>query len=171
MTRISSALALHCSRHLGRPAATSAGHITYHGVCPSFLHGSEHLLELLHGEDTHCLRSGLRLEDTWLLGEGVDTLACLRGRLVLQLHVEHPRELEGARLRHLRHSHGHQRFHDTLRILGLQPCGLGHRLEHSSLRHRPARLHGLGCWRRCCCFHCLHRLLHRFHRFHRLHCL
>merc|ERR1719159_1130435 len=100
----------------------------YQSRLPYFTLGSEHLLELLHGQDTHGLRGGLRLEDTGLLGEGVDALPRLCGRLVLQLHVEHASDLEGARLLHLRHSHLHECIDDTLRILGLQPCLLSHRL-------------------------------------------
>merc|ERR1711964_652133 len=58
---------------------------------------SEHLLEFLHRKATHRLRGRLRLEYARLLGEGIDALACLRGRLVLQLHVEHTCKLERTR--------------------------------------------------------------------------
>ena len=37
----------------------------------------DHLRVLLHGESTRGLACWLRLEDAWLFGEGVDTLACL----------------------------------------------------------------------------------------------
>merc|ERR1719299_193929 len=89
---------------------------------------SEHRLELLHWKAANCLRSRLRLEHTRLLCEGVDALACLRGRLVLQLHVEHARDLEGTCFLHLLNSYAHERIHDTLHVLSLQACSLGHRL-------------------------------------------
>merc|ERR1712139_310282 len=85
---------------------------------------SEHLLQLLHWQATNCLGGGLRLEHAWLLGERVDALARLGGWLVLQLHVEHTCELEGAGALHLCHSHTHPRIHNTLHVFRLQACGL-----------------------------------------------
>merc|ERR1719218_139593 len=85
---------------------------------------SKQLLELLHRKAANCLRSRLRLEHTRLLGEGVDALACLRGRLVLQLHIEHASDLEGTCFGHLLNCDTHKGVHNTLHVLSLQACSL-----------------------------------------------
>merc|ERR1712124_219767 len=56
------------------------------------------LLQLLHRQHTHGLGGGLGLEDAWLLGERVDTLAGLSGGLRLQFHVELTCKFESASL-------------------------------------------------------------------------
>merc|ERR1719326_392840 len=132
-----------------------------HCSCTCLEDASEHLLELLHRQATHRLRGRLRLENAWLLREGVDALPRLRGGLVFQLHVEHTGDLEVASLLHLFHNDTHIGIDDALHFFCLQTCCLGHRLHHAGLRNRPACLHRAG----------LHRLLHCLHGFHCFHCL
>merc|ERR1712159_970568 len=50
--------------------------------------------QLLHGQCTHGLGGRLGLEDTWLLGEGVDAFASWRGWFLLQLQVQTATQLE-----------------------------------------------------------------------------
>merc|ERR1739845_127095 len=98
------------------------------------------LLELLHGEDLHCLRRRLGLEDAWLLGEGIDALPCRRGWLLLQLHVQHSCQLEGSCLFQFLCRNAHDRFHGAFYVLCLQTSGLCCRLVRRTCSHRRALL-------------------------------
>jgi hypothetical protein len=115
----------------------------------------DHLLKLLHRESTDRLACWLRLEDARLFREGVDTLASWASRLLLQLHVQCTRELEGTILLQLVRSDVDDAFDHCLHILRLESASFGNRAV--SLR----RGHGTSGG--------LHRL-HGFHCFHWGHC-
>merc|ERR1719326_1350421 len=105
-----------------------------------------HLLQLLHGQSTDSLRSRLRLEHAWLLGERIDTLASRGGRLLLQLQVQATAKLEGTILLQLGSSQLHVSGDDGLDVLVLQSGLLCYRTESCRGSHRTAGLHGLHCW-------------------------
>merc|ERR1719440_2342958 len=115
----------------------------------------DHFLELLHREGPHGLRRRLGLEDARFLGERVDALAGRGSWLLLQLHVQHATEFEGASLLQLLRCEPEEALHHTLHILRLQACRLCNRAVCLGCRHASLR-----------CFHCLHG----FHCFHWSHC-
>ena len=63
------------------------------------------------------------------------------GRLVLQIHVEHARDFERARLRHLCCSDACERINDSLHVFSHQARGHAHMLENIGLRDRPNSLY------------------------------
>merc|ERR1712048_1026069 len=78
------------------------------------------LLQLLHWQHTNGLACWLGLEDTWLLCEWIDSLACRLCGLLLQLHVEDTTKLEASVLLQLAGSQLHIACDDCLHLLRLQ---------------------------------------------------
>merc|ERR1719460_3007472 len=82
----------------------------------------DHLLELLHRQHPNRFAGRLRLEDTWLLGERVDTLACSHSWLLLQFHVQYTTKLELAILLQFSCCQLQVGCHHCFDILWLQLC-------------------------------------------------
>merc|ERR1719238_1040556 len=91
----------------------------------------DHLLQLLHGQGTDSLGGWLCLEDAWLLGERVDSLAGWAGWLLLELQVQATANLESTILLQLRSSQLHIIGDDGLHILWLEAGLLGNGTESS----------------------------------------
>merc|ERR1712093_731168 len=81
-------------------------------------------LQFLHWKAFHCLARRLGLEDAWLLGEWIHSLAGWCGRLLLELHVEDTTEFEFAVLLQLTGCQLHIACDGCLHLLGLELSGL-----------------------------------------------
>merc|ERR1711879_364570 len=109
----------------------------------------DHFLQLLHCQCTDGLGSGLGLEDAWLLGEGVHTLAGRGGWFLLQLQVQAAANFESAILLQLASTNLHQSVNNCFHLFCLQTVLLCNGRIHCRCRHCSTRFHGL-------CLHCLH---------------
>merc|ERR1712014_400425 len=85
----------------------------------------DHLLKLLHGESPHRLACWLGLEDAWLLGEWVYTLARWSSRLLFELQVKCTSKFEGAALLQLIGCNRHNTLDDSFHVLRFQSRGFG----------------------------------------------
>merc|ERR1711991_1259590 len=111
----------------------------------------DHLLQFLHRIGFHSLGCWFGLEDAWLLGEGVDTLASRGGSLLLELQVQATSNFELAILLDLTGSKLHVCGDDCLCVLVLEAALL------SNCRNGCRCSHGTACLH---CLHCLHRWSH-----------
>merc|ERR1719240_2094591 len=78
------------------------------------------IAEQLHGGGAHLLGSGLRFEDTGLLGEGVDALARLGRGAVLDDETSNARDDELAALLELTEADGADGLHDAAALLAAE---------------------------------------------------
>merc|ERR1719454_1318183 len=81
------------------PHKVDPGETAHHGssrhlMCSEKRFSIDGLLQFLHWKAPHCLACWLGLEDAWLLGERVHSLASRPGRFLLELHVEDTSQLE-----------------------------------------------------------------------------
>merc|ERR1719230_288490 len=113
----------------------------------SEIHNSEHHLQLLHWQAADSLGSRLGLEDARLLGEGVHTLACCCGWLLLQLHVQATSKLEGTVLLQLGCGQVHQSCNHCPDLLWFELGSGCNCVDDTRLAQHSRCLHG---------FHCLH---------------
>merc|ERR1712066_646936 len=85
----------------------------------------DHLFKLLHRESPHRLACWLGLEDAWLLGEWVYTLAHWSSGLLFELQVKRTSKLEGAALLQLIGCDRDNALDDSFHVLRFQPSGFG----------------------------------------------